>query len=280
MAGGGRRGTLAPAAPGGIASIRRGLGRMAKIEVRDLSKTYAGRNGTAIAALERVSLSVGESEFVSLIGPSGCGKSTLLRILDGLIGYDAGTILLDNAPVTRPGQDRGFVFQSFNLFPWRTVRGNINFGLEVQRRSRAEIERVSGGLIELVGLVGFADKYPHELSGGMQQRVGIARALAIDPDILLMDEPFGSLDALTREEMQDELLRIWSADRKTVVFVTHSIEEAVYLSDRVLIVSGRPGRVVKEVVVPFERPRLREHRITPEFSALRQEIYATLKAQR
>ena len=250
---------------------------MASIEARNLTKTYASRDGDVVA-LQDVSLRVTDSEFVAILGPSGCGKSTLLRILDGLTSADGGQVLMDGRPIERPTQERGFVFQSFNLFPWRTVRGNIEFGMEIKGASKVERKRVSQRLIELVGLQGFEGKYPHELSGGMQQRVGIARALAIDPAVLLMDEPFGALDAQTREDMQDELLRIWAAARKTVLFVTHSIEEAIYLSDRVLIMTPRPGRVLAVLDIPFDRPRSESHRTLPEFSALRHEIHSRLKA--
>ena len=251
---------------------------MTSIVLRHVTKTYGDREGGSILALDDVSLEVHDNEFVSILGPSGCGQSPLLRIVDGLIGFDRGEVLFNDRPITRPAQDRGFVFQAFNLFPWRTVRGNIEFGLEVGGMPGARRRAISDRLIALVGLEGFGEKYPYELSGGMQQRVGIARALAIEPEVLLMDEPFGALDAQTRENMQDELMRIWSAERKTVVFVTHSIEEAIYLSDRVVIMTPRPGRVLAEIVVPFERPRDERHRILPEFSALRHDIYLRLKA--
>ena len=252
---------------------------MASIEARNLSKIYESRDGDVVA-LQDVSLAVTDSEFVSILGPSGCGKSTLLRILDGLTRADSGQVLMDGKPVERPTQERGFVFQSFNLFPWRTVRGNIEFGMEIKGVPKGERQSVSQRLVELVGLAGFDRKYPHELSGGMQQRVGIARALAIDPAVLLMDEPFGALDAQTREDMQDELLRIWAAARKTVLFVTHSIEEAIYLSDRVMIMTPRPGRMLAVLDVPFERPRSELHRTLPEFATLRHDIHSRLKAVR
>ena len=250
---------------------------MASIEARNLRKTYESRDGNVVA-LQDVSLQVNDSEFVSILGPRGCGKSTLLRIIDGLTPADSGEVLMDGKRVERPTQERGFVFQSFNLFPWRTVRGNIEFGIEIKGMPKAERRRTSERLIGLVGLQGFESKYPHELSGGMQQRVGIARALAIDPAVLLMDEPFGALDAQTREDMQDELLRIWAAARKTVLFVTHGIEEAIYLSDRVVIMTPRPGRILAELNVPFARPRSELHRTLPEFAALRHEIHSRLKA--
>jgi len=252
---------------------------MASIEARNLCKTYESSDGNVVA-LQDVSLKVTDSEFVSILGPSGCGKSTLLRIVDGLANADSGEVLMDGKPIERPTQERGFVFQSFNLFPWRTVRGNIEFGMEIKGASKSERKSVSQRLIELVGLQGFERKYPYELSGGMQQRVGIARALAIDPAVLLMDEPFGALDAQTREDMQDELLRIWAAARKTVLFVTHSIEEAIYLSDRVMIMTPRPGRILAVLDIPFDRPRSESHRTLPEFSALRHDIHSRLKAVR
>ena len=252
---------------------------MASIEARNLCKTYESSDGNVVA-LQDVSLKVTDSEFVSILGPSGCGKSTLLRIVDGLANADSGEVLMDGKPIERPTQERGFVFQSFNLFPWRTVRGNIEFGMEIKGASKNERKSVSQRLIELVGLQGFERKYPYELSGGMQQRVGIARALAIDPAVLLMDEPFGALDAQTREDMQDELLRIWAAARKTVLFVTHSIEEAIYLSDRVMIMTPRPGRILAVLDIPFDRPRSESHRTLPEFSALRHDIHSRLKAVR
>ena len=251
---------------------------MTSISLKNVTKTYSGRDGEPVLALDNISLEIGNSEFISILGPSGCGKSTLLRIIDGLIKSDTGDVLFNGEPVTRPKQDRGFVFQAFNLFPWRTVRGNIEFGLEVSGMGREQRREVSERLINLVGLAGFDKKYPYELSGGMQQRVGIARALAIQPEVLLMDEPFGALDAQTREDMQDEVLRIWQAERKTVIFVTHSIEEAIYLSDRIIIMTPRPGRVLAEVTVPFDRPRTEEHRTQADFSALRHDIYARLKA--
>jgi len=252
---------------------------MATIEVRGLSKSYVGHDGQRVLALDDISLEISGSQFVSILGPSGCGKSTLLRIVDGLLDHDSGEILSDGEPITGPGQDRGFVFQSFNLFPWRTVRANIEFGLEVKGLPAAERREISMRLIDLAGLAGFEKRYPHELSGGMQQRVGIARALAIDPESLLMDEPFGALDAQPREDMQDELLRIWSENRKTVLFVTHSIEEAIFLSDRVVLMTPRPGRILADIPIAFPRPRSEQTRTRPEFVALRHEIHGRLKEE-
>ena len=225
-----------------------------KLEAYNLGKTFR-RAGAAIEALRGVSVSVKEGEFVSVVGASGCGKTTLLRILDGLIEPTEGTIAIDGQIVSKPGPDRGFVFQQDGLFPWRTVLRNAIFGPEVQRNDLSAARRIAETMLRLVGLSGFDDYFPHELSGGMRQRVNLARALTVGPQVLLMDEPFASLDAQTREIMQGELLRIWREAKKTVVFVTHQIDEAVYLSDRVLVFTVRPGRIKEEVVIQLPRPR-------------------------
>lgn len=233
----------------------------------------------SLTALEGVDLVVSDREFVSVVGPSGCGKTTLLRIVDGLVEPTEGEVRIDGEPVTGSGRDRGMVFQSSNLLPWLTTEGNIALGLEADGVEREEQRRIVDRLIEMVGLQGFEDAYPHELSGGMRQRVGLARALAIDPDVLLMDEPFGELDAQTRELLQRELLRIWSEEEKTSVFVTHDIEEAIFLSDRIVVLSGRPGRVIREVEIPFDRPRYgRELRATETFGRLREEIWDVIRS--
>jgi NitT/TauT family transport system ATP-binding protein len=239
--------------------------KVPKLETRNLSKTFDQAAGGTIEALRDISLSVGSGEFVSIVGASGSGKTTFLRILDGLISPTSGQVLLDGQPVHQPGPDRGFVFQVDSLFPWRTVLDNVRFGLEVQRIPRDEAVRRAMANIELVGLHGFERQYPHELSGGMRQRANLARALTVDPEVLLMDEPFAALDAQTREIMQQELLRIWNAQRKTVVFITHQIDEAIYLADRVVIFTVRPGRVKEDIEVPFERPRPLTLKRTPEF---------------
>jgi NitT/TauT family transport system ATP-binding protein len=205
--------------------------------------------------LDKVSFDVRDGEFLSIVGPSGCGKTTLLRIVDGLVGCDYGEVILNGHAVSKPGPDRGFVFQSDGLLPWRTVLENVAFGLEAQGVPRKERRERAGELLGMVGLASFHNAYPHQLSGGMRQRVNLARALAINPDVLLMDEPFAALDAQTRELMQNELLRIWAKHRKTVIFITHQIDEAVYLSDRVLVLSARPGRVIREIQVEVPRPR-------------------------
>jgi NitT/TauT family transport system ATP-binding protein len=224
------------------------------VEIQGLSKRYEVEDGE-IVALTGISATISEGEFVCLLGPSGCGKSTLLKIVAGLIEPSGGVIRLHGRPVTGPGPDRAVVFQDYALFPWMTVTDNVEFGLAARRVDPARRREVSRELVRVVGLSEFAGKYPHHLSGGMKQRVSIARALAVDPVLLLMDEPFGALDAQTRYVMQQELLRIWRAYRKTVLFVTHSIEEALYLGDRVLVMTARPGRIKAEIPVPHPRPR-------------------------
>ncbi|MDX5368310.1 MAG: ABC transporter ATP-binding protein [Alphaproteobacteria bacterium] len=250
----------------------------AKLRVENVSKTY--RQGkSALPVLENLSLDVRDLEFLVLLGPSGCGKSTLLRIIDGIETCDSGRILLDGRDITgTTGQGRGMVFQSFELFPWRTAIDNVAFGLEIRGVAKHERLETAQQYMDLMGLTGFERSYPHQLSGGMQQRVGIARALAIDPEILLMDEPYGALDVQTRDLLQDELLRIWEQKRKTVVFVTHSIEEAIYLADRIVVMSPRPGRIQKMIDVPFARPRTEEVKVDPAFIELRREIWELLKA--
>jgi NitT/TauT family transport system ATP-binding protein len=248
-----------------------------KLSIRDVSKAYR-RDGDVLPVLEAFSLDVPDLEFLVLLGPSGCGKSTLLRIVDGIEAADSGNIILDDKDVTgRTGDGRGMVFQSFELFPWRTTLDNVAFGLEVTGVSKTERYEIARECINLVDLSSFQNAYPHELSGGMQQRVGIARALAINPSILLMDEPYGALDVQTRDLLQDELLSIWERERKTVIFVTHSIEEAIYLADRIVVMSPRPGRIQMIQEVPFERPRREEMKTSPEFLELRREIWQTLK---
>ncbi len=228
---------------------------------------------------EDFSLAVGNLEFVAIIGPSGCGKSTLLRIINGLDAPDSGTIEIDGKPVTGPGAGRAMVFQGFDLFPWRTTLENVAFGLEMQGVDKRKRTDTARRYIHMVGLTGFEGSYPHQLSGGMQQRVGIARALAVQPSILLMDEPFGALDLQTRDLLQDELLRIWQTDRKTVLFVTHSIEEAIYLADRIIVLSPRPARIERDIGVPFARPRDEALKTSPAFLEIRREIWGLLKQE-
>jgi NitT/TauT family transport system ATP-binding protein len=223
----------------------------AQIIIDKVNHTYRPPRGRPVPALADVSLEVRPREFLALLGPSGCGKSTLLYLVGGFLPTEVGRILVEGKPVASPGPDRGIVFQHFALFPWKTVRGNILYGLERQRLPRSERERRAQAFIDLVGLKGFEDSYPSQLSGGMKQRTAIARTLAFDPSILLMDEPFGALDAQTRSLMQTELLGIWQRTPKTVVFVTHDVQEAVYLADRVAVMSARPGRVKAIVGTKF-----------------------------
>ncbi|MGW0865990.1 MULTISPECIES: ABC transporter ATP-binding protein [Streptomyces] len=254
-----------------------------KIEFENVSKEFTvkdrkgARQTTRFTALDGIDLRIAAGEFVVLVGPSGCGKSTLLDLLGGLTRPSGGRILLDGRPVDGPGLDRGIVFQQYALLPWRTAQGNVEFGLEatgVPRRQRAARARE---FLDLVGLTGFEDRHPHELSGGMRQRVAIARSLAYDPDVLLMDEPFAALDAQTRESLQDELLRIWQRTGKTVVFITHGIDEAVYLGQRVAVMTSRPGRVKQIVPVALgSRDATDDLRSSPEFARHRHEIWSLL----
>ncbi len=232
-------------------------GAAAKLEIERLSYRYwLEREEREFLAFADISLRVGEGEFVCVVGPSGCGKTTLLNVVAGLLRYDEGTLRVGGALVNGPGVSRAVVFQQASLLPWRTVTGNVRYGMEMQRRfDEATMRERAGYFTELVGLAGFEARFPSELSGGMQQRVNLARALATDPEVLLMDEPFAALDAQTREFMQSELLKIWSKQKKTVLFITHQIDEAVYLADRVVVMGTRPGRIKREFTVPFERPR-------------------------
>ncbi len=225
-----------------------------KIEALNVQKIFSSNEGN-LTALDKLNLKIRENEFTVIVGPSGCGKSTFLYLVAGFEKPTSGKILLDGEEVKKPGPDRGFVFQEFALYPWKTVLGNVTFGLEIQGIKKKKAKEVAMKYIEMVGLKGFENKYPNTLSGGMKQRVAIARALAYDPKVLLMDEPFGSLDAQTRKLMQQELIKIWRNWRKTVVFVTHSVIEAVYLADRILVMTARPGKIKKEIKVNLQRPR-------------------------
>ena len=227
------------------------------ISIAGLSKSFATRQGVAHPALADISLDVAAGEFVSILGPSGCGKSTLLYIVGGFVQPSEGTVTVGGKPVTGPGPDRGPVFQEFALFPWKTVLGNVMYGLLEQGVAKPDAEAQARALISLVHLSGYEKFYPKELSGGMKQRVAIARTLAYRPSILLMDEPFGALDAHTRTGLQRELLEIWERDRKTVLFVTHSVEEAVFLSDRVVVLTRSPGRIKTAISIDLPRPRRR-----------------------
>ncbi len=246
-----------------------------KIHVDGVTKTYHARR--TVQALLRIDLKIIEGQFVCLLGPSGCGKSTLLRMIGGLDHPSGGEIVI-NARSAR-AVPTATVFQSYNVFPWKTILGNVRFGLEMHGASRREADVTARKWLARMGLTDFADAYPPSLSGGMLQRVAIARALAVEPEILLMDEPFAALDAQHRRIMQEELLALWQEDRRTVVFVTHSLEEAVLLGDRIVVMSARPGRVLREFDVPFDRPRRAEIRTDPRFAALEGEIWDLLKSE-
>ena len=232
----------------------------AQIIVEGVCHRYRPAVGREVLALEDVSLDVREREFLALLGPSGCGKSTLLYLIGGFMPIETGKLLVDGKPVAGPGPDRGIVFQNFALFPWKTVRKNVLYGLERQPLRREEREKRAQTFIDLVGLTGFEESYPSQLSGGMKQRAAIARTLAFDPRMLLMDEPFGALDAQTRSLMQSELLAIWEKTRKTVIFVTHDVHEAVYLAERVAVMSARPGRIKTIVDTRFDKADPEVHR--------------------
>ena len=250
-----------------------------KIDIRGVSKTYASEQHGPVLALRGTDLAVGQGEFVSIVGPSGCGKSTLLYIVGGFLASE-GEVIIDGTPITGPGTDRGVVFQEYALFPWLTVRDNIGYGLERQRFPVAERAKIINRLIGVIGLAGFENRYPRELSGGMKQRVAMARTLACDPAILLLDEPFGALDAQTREIMQDELLRIWLETRKTVLLVTHDVTEAVYLSNRICVMSARPGQIIEEFIVELDRTRPREELVlSAAFNNIRNEVWLSVRRQ-
>jgi NitT/TauT family transport system ATP-binding protein len=248
---------------------------MALLEITGVNKLFWA-DGKQMEALRDINLGIEENEFVCFIGPSGCGKTTLLRIVAGLEEPTSGTITLDGDPIKGPSPERGMVFQEYSLFPWRTVLANITFGLELRGVPLNERETRSRQYLKMVGLENFETRYPHELSGGMKQRVAIARALVNNPRALLMDEPFGALDAQTRNIMQSELLRIWEEEKKTVVFVTHSVDEAIYLADRIVIMSARPGRIKDIIEIPFPRPR---NRTSSEVNQIRDRILSDLRSE-
>jgi len=243
-----------------------------KLRVAGLSKTFRRRDDQLLV-LDDVSFDVRAGEFFAIVGPSGCGKTTFLRIVQGLDTPTSGSILLSGKPLVGPGPDRGFVFQNDSLFPWRTVLRNVTFGNELRGDLRAKAVRTARSIISLVGLGGFENHYPHELSGGMRQRVNLARAINIEPDILLMDEPFASLDALTREAMQQELLRIVAETRKTVLFITHQIDEAVLLADRIAVFSARPGRLMCTLDVDLPRPRSLQEKRSARFQGIVDQVW-------
>lgn len=256
--------------------------RQYKIVVDNIRKVYDvrsqnGQDNERFLALDNFNLKVKKGEFITVVGPSGCGKSTFLDILAGLSKPTSGKVYIDGEPITGPALDRGIILQGYALFPWRTVEKNIEFGLEIKKIPKEERKKISEKFIELVGLKGFENRYPHELSGGMKQRVAIARALAYDPEVLLMDEPFAAVDAQTRESLQEELLNIWEKTNKTIVFITHSIEEAVFLADRVVVMATSPGRIKEIINVKLPRPRINSQiRTSQEFNLSRNKIWELL----
>jgi ABC-type nitrate/sulfonate/bicarbonate transport system ATPase subunit len=253
---------------------------LSKLVIENVSRIFpAVRGGTPTRALEPTHLSVADNDFVTILGPSGCGKSTLLRMVAGLDTPTTGRILLDGKAITGPGADRGMVFQSYTLFPWLTVSENISFGLRERGIAPRERNAIAGEWLDKVGLTSFANHFPKQLSGGMQQRTAIARALANSPEILLLDEPFGALDNQTRALMQELLLGIWERDRKTVIFVTHDIEEAVFLASRVVVMSARPGRIKADVTVDLPHPRHYTVKTSPEFSALKARLTEEIRVE-
>jgi NitT/TauT family transport system ATP-binding protein len=252
---------------------------MARLTLCNVSMRFRSRRGYEIRAVDDVSFAVQDREIVVLVGTSGCGKSTILRLAAGLVTPTSGELRLDGRMVSGPGADRGMVFQSYTLFPWLTVQHNVEFGLTIKRLPPDERARISDHYIKLVGLSGFEAVYPKELSGGMMQRVAIARALANDPEILLMDEPFGALDAQTRTIMQELLLQVWEESHKTILFVTHDIEEATFLGDRLLVMSAHPGRIKEEIVVPLPRPRTLDVITTPAFMETKRRVLDLIREE-
>lgn len=250
----------------------------AKISVRGIRKTFDLKD-TEFVALERVDLDIADNEFVTVVGPSGCGKSTLMNILAGLEEPTAGEALVDGKSVHGPGPERGVIFQQYALFPWLTVRKNVEFGLKLARLPKEERRERAEHFIRMVGLEQFADALPKMLSGGMKQRCAIARAYAVNPSILLMDEPFGALDALTRVKLQEQLLETWSSEKRTVMFITHDVDEAVFLGNRVIVMAARPGRIYDVIDVNLPYPRAEDVRLSPEFTELRNRVWHSVYHQ-
>jgi NitT/TauT family transport system ATP-binding protein len=250
-----------------------------ELEASQIQMEYVRRDGSVLRAIGDITLGIEPGEFVSIVGPSGCGKTTFLKIVNGLLKPTSGRLLVRGRPIQQRSGDRAMVFQESSLFPWYTVGRNIGYGLECQKVPRKEIEQRVAPFIEMVGLAGFDKNYPYELSGGMQQRANLARALVVDPAVLLMDEPFASLDAQTREMMQAELLDIWSQTNKTVVFITHQISEAIYLSDRVIVMSARPGRIIADLQIDIPRPRTLSVKRTERFLRYEDEVWGLIEAQ-
>ncbi|MFD0262360.1 ABC transporter ATP-binding protein [Kitasatospora indigofera] len=261
-----------PTDPTSTTSSTSSTSTTSKLSFRAVGRTYPVGDGL-FTALGNVSLDIADGEFVTVVGPSGCGKSTLLGMAAGLVEPTSGRVLLDGVPVTGPGPDRGVIFQQYALFPWLTVRRNVEFGLRLAAVPAAERRRRAQYAIDLVGLTDFADALPKTLSGGMRQRCAIARAYAVDPQVLLMDEPFGALDALTRVQLQNQLLDTWSRERRTVLFITHDVDEAVYLARRVVVMAARPGRIDRIVDVDLPYPRTEEIRLSADFGRIRNEVW-------
>ncbi len=249
-----------------------------KLVIEGVSKTFIDKR-RQVTALQNTDFTVKNSEFVTLLGPSGCGKSTILRIVAGLEQPTSGRVLLDGKEITGPGQDRGMVFQTYTLFPWLTVQDNIEFGLDVAGRSKAERRDVSSHYIEKIGLKGFENAYPRELSGGMKQRVAIARALANNPEVLLMDEPFGALDAQTRTVMQELLLDVWDESHKTIIFVTHDVEEAVFIGDTIYVMTARPGKIKARIDVNLPPQRTYDLKLSDEFIRIKKDVLSLIREE-
>jgi NitT/TauT family transport system ATP-binding protein len=249
-----------------------------KLVIDHVGKVFSTKTGEVVA-LDQTSFTVMEGEFVTILGPSGCGKSTILRVVAGLEEPSSGHVYLDGNEIKGPGPDRGMVFQSYTLYPWLTVEENITFGLQLKGISKREQHEVARHYLELIGLKGFEKHYPIQLSGGMKQRVAIARALANDPEILLMDEPFGALDAQTRAIMQEILLKVWEESKKTILFITHDVEESIFLGDSIYVMTARPGRLKKQIKVPLPRPRDYHDKNSPEFVALKQELLELIREE-
>jgi NitT/TauT family transport system ATP-binding protein len=252
---------------------------LAELEANSIQMEYERRDGSIVRAIEDITLGIEPGEFVSIVGPSGCGKTTFLKIVNGLLKPTGGSLMVRGRPITASTGDRAMVFQEASLFPWYSVARNIGYGLECQKVPKGEIEKRVNPFIDLVGLTGFDRHYPYELSGGMQQRANLARALVVDPAVLLMDEPFAALDAQTREMMQAELLDIWAQTSKTVLFITHQIGEAIYLSDRVIVMSARPGRVIADIKIDIPRPRALAVKRTDAFLGYEDQIWALIESQ-
>ncbi|MBS9722070.1 ABC transporter ATP-binding protein [Tianweitania sp. BSSL-BM11] len=244
-----------------------------KISFKDVSRTFDVAGRPIFKALDRFSLDIEDGEFITVVGPSGCGKSTAMNIAAGLLQPSSGQVVVDGVEVKGPGPERGVIFQQYALFPWLTVRENVEFGLRLQNIPKQKRREIADHFIDLVGLKDFAHALPKMLSGGMKQRCAIARAYAVNPKILLMDEPFGALDALTRVQLQDQLLQTWSKERRTVMFITHDVDEAVYLANRVVVMAARPGRLDRIIDVGLPYPRTEEIRLSPEFATLRNEVW-------